>query len=388
MRVLLVGPTTPGGEGAYMTSLRRHPPAGVDYESVGGFGTGAPGVRCHKTWEVALNRLVRPSAVPDMGFRALSLRDQFDLIHVHAHPVRLDRLGDTPLVMSEGSSSAVYLHDYLGWDDARLASGYRRARRLYRALRVHDRLLALDRVDRAYVFSRWARELNVRWGADPQKLEVIEPGFPVPAETARERRDAFTFLFLGTDFERKGGFDVVEAFDRLRRENLAVHLVIAGSDPAIPNPDRSLHAWVDAERRARVLAVLADLQRAGRVTTHHAVDPRGVRENLYPRADAFVMPTLAEGFGFTNIEAMSHGVPVISSRLGPIQETVGEDGEAGHLVPPGDVGALEDAMGRLSANREAAQAMGAVARRRFLERFTIEEFQRRLGDFYRRATTA
>ncbi len=384
MRVLLVGPATAGGEGAYMASLREHPPAGVDYRSVGGFGAGGPGVGCDKAWEVALNRIVRRAAIPDMGFRALSLRDDFDLVHVHAHPTRLSRLGDTPLVMSEGSSSAVYLHDYLGWDDARLASRFKRARRLYRALRVHDRLLALDRVNRAYVFSDWARELNIRWGADPEKLEVIAPGFPVPAERARERRDGFTFLFLGTDFERKGGFDVVEAFDALRRENPAVHLVVAGSDPSVPNPDRSLHAWVDDKRRTRVLALLDELERAGHATVHHSVDA----VTLYPHADAFVMPTLAEGFGFTNIEAMSHSVPVISSQLGPVKEAVGEDGEAGLLVPPGDVAALEEAMGRLSASPEVVQAMGAAARRRFLERFTIENFQQRLGDFYRRATSA
>ena len=45
-------------------------------------------------------------------------------------------------------------------------------------------------------------------------------------------------------------------------------------------------------------------------------------------------------------------------------------------------------MGQLSASREGVQAMGAAARRRFLERFTIEDFQRRLGDFYRRATSS
>ena len=57
---------------------------------------------------------------------------------------------------------------------------------------------------------------------------------------------------------------------------------------------------------------------------------------MYPAADAFVMPTLAEGFGFTNVEAMSHALPVISSRLGPIEEIVAH-GETGLLVEPGDV---------------------------------------------------
>ena len=49
-----------------------------------------------------------------MGFRALRLRDRFDLVHMRAHPVRPQHASGMPLVMSsEGSSSIVYL----GWDD-------------------------------------------------------------------------------------------------------------------------------------------------------------------------------------------------------------------------------------------------------------------------------
>ena len=69
-----------------------------------------------------LNRLVHPIAIPDMGFRALSLRQRFDLVHVHAHPVSLRGLRGAPLVMSEGSSAAVYVGEYLGWDDDRLGA--------------------------------------------------------------------------------------------------------------------------------------------------------------------------------------------------------------------------------------------------------------------------
>src|SRR3954452_12574206 len=238
VQVLLVGPALAGGEGAYMDLLRAHPPQGVEYVSTGSFKTGAPGARCALAWEVALNQLLRPRAIPDIGFRAFRIDGEFDLVHVHAHPVRLAGLGDRPLVMSEGSSSAVYLGEYLGWSEERMSARFARARRLYRTLRVHDRLLNLDRVTRAYVFSEWARRLNIRWGADPAKLSVISPGFDTPPPPARGERDTFTFLFVGTDFERKGGFDLVEAFARIAGDLTHVRLVVAGSDPHTPNPDR------------------------------------------------------------------------------------------------------------------------------------------------------
>jgi glycosyltransferase involved in cell wall biosynthesis len=366
-----------------MNLLRSHPPDGVEYQSVGGFHAGSAGARCSIAWEVALNRIVRPRAVPDMGFRALRLRERFDVVHVHAHPIRLTRRSGVPLVMSEGSSNAVYLGGYLGWSDERIARRYRRSRRLYRAIGVYDRLLALDRVARAYVFSDWAREVNIRWGADPGKLEVIPPGFVTPELAPTNESDTFTFLFVGTDFERKGGFDVVEAFDQVRRDLNNVRLILAGSRPSEKNPDRLLHSWVGDERRARILAKLDNLEQIGLVEQYPLVKADEVR-SLYGRAQAFVMPTLAEGFGFTNVEAMSFGLPVISSQTGPIPETVAH-GETGTLVAPGDVAALAKAMSRLAADPQAARRMGVAGRESFLARFTLERFQQSLGDFYRRA---
>lgn len=385
MQVLLIGPDLRGGEGAYVNLIRTHPPDGVDYTSPGGFHTSAPGARCNVAWEVALNRFVHPRTIPDMGFRAFRVTGDFDLVHVHAHRVHLGRLGDKPLVMSEGSSSAVYLGDYLGWDDAKIADGYGRARRWYRALRIHDRLLAIERVNRAYVFSEWARQLNIRWGADASKLDVLAPGFPVREPVERAGRTRFSFLFIGTDFERKGGFDVVEAFERLTRERDDVRLVVAGSDPWTPNPDRSIHAWVSEERQARVLATIRELADRGLIEHMPLVPAETLHSEVYPHADAFVMPTLAEGFGFTNVEAMSYGLPVVSSTFGPIPEIV-EHGDTGLLVEPGDIDALAEAMGKLAADHSLAQRLGAAGRERFLERYTIEHFRAGLGEVYARAS--
>jgi glycosyltransferase involved in cell wall biosynthesis len=383
MRVLLVGPAGGRGEGVYLSLLRENPPPEVVYAAAGGFHTGADGASCSVPREIALNRVIRRLTIPDMGFRALRLRDRFELVHVHAHPVYLAGLGETPVVMSENSSSAVYLGEYLGWDESRLASRYRRARRIYRALGLRDRLLSLDRVARVYVFSEWARAVNLRWGADPDKLEVVAPGFPVPLPVARAPRETFTFLFVGADFERKGGFHLVEAFDLVSRRHPRARLALV-TDPHERNPDLLIHSWVGEPRRRRVLSTLEELERKGLASRHVGVGRREVLESFYPSADAFVLPTLAEGFGFTNVEAMSFGLPVISSRVGPIREIVTE-GKTGLLVQPGDVSGLADAMSQLIADSDAARAMGEAGRETFLARFTLERFRGRLARFYRQA---
>jgi glycosyltransferase involved in cell wall biosynthesis len=383
IRTLLVGPTGHGGEEVYRRTVQENPPEGVEYSVSGDFHEGAPGAPCERLVEIALNRIVHPLTIPDIGMRALRLRERFDLLHVHAHPAHLRGKGDTPLVMSEGSSSAVYLGDYLGWSPERMRRGYRRSRRIYRALGIHDRLLTLERVSIAYVFSRWARDVNIRWGADPDKLEVVYPGFPVPEEVQRKPSEKFNFLFVGTDFERKGGFDVIEAFDRVASEREEAQLTLI-ADPWAEHPDRKIHSWVSPNRQQRLLDRLRALEREGRVDRRNAADRRTLMEELYPRADLFVMPSLAEGFGFTNVEAMSLGLPVITSGVGTMREIV-DDGETGLVVPPGDVDRLTQAMLTAIAERQTTAAMATAARAAFLERFTIDRFRTDLGEIYRRA---
>jgi glycosyltransferase involved in cell wall biosynthesis len=284
--------------------------------------------------------------------------------------------------MSEGSSVAVYLAEYLGWSRDRIATQFATSQRIYQALGIHHRLLNLGRAARVYLFSEWAREVNVRWGADPEKLAVIYPGFATPPLADRSDRETFTFLFVGRDFERKGGYDVIEAFAQLARDLPQIRLVLAGADPSFRNPDLLIHSWVSAERRERLEAELENLIKAGRAIRLPQVSQAELRTKLFPQADAFVMPTNAEGFGFTNVEAMSFGLPVITSNVGPAPEIVA-NGESGVLVSPGDVAALTETMHRLAVSPARAIAMGNAGRGRFEARFTRERFRRELGALYR-----
>lgn len=380
-KALLVGPFAHGGAGIHVKTLNDSPPVGIEYELTGPFKQSAPGARCLVHQEVLLNRLVHPFLVPDIGFRALRLDARFDLVHVHAYPVRFSKLGDRPVVFSEGSSSVVYAQDYLGWDRERLRKGFARNRRAFRWLGIHERLPVLEKATRAYVFSEWARSLNAEWGADPDKIDVVYPGFPTPELVPREPGEAFRFLFIGRDFERKGGFELLEAFESVLREHPQARLTLVTEDFSVRNPDRLVHSWVPDARRERGLVRLAELERLGSVTRLPLVSREAIMRDVFPAADAFVMATHAEGFGFTNIEAMSFGLPVISSDVGAIPEVVTHEG-TGLLVPSGDPAALAGAMCRLLADRELAQRWGAAGREDFLSRFTIAHCQAAVGAVY------
>jgi len=80
-----------------------------------------------------------------------------------------------------------------------------------------------------------------------------------------------------------------------------------------------------------------------------------------------VLPSLAEGTPNGIIEAMAHGVPIIASAVGGIPDII--DPQSGILVPPGDAGALADAMRLLAQDPERRKEMGAAARERYAKLF-------------------
>jgi glycosyltransferase involved in cell wall biosynthesis len=70
---------------------------------------------------------------------------------------------------------------------------------------------------------------------------------------------------------------------------------------------------------------------------------------------------------------MSHGVPVVATRVGGIPEIVA-DGETGRLVSPDRPGELAEALAQLLLDPERARRWGEAGWRRFRERFTAQRF--------------
>lgn len=354
---LLIGPPQEGGEGVYVKEVFENPPDGVSYSLSQEFHSGNERARCNVIQEVLLNRAVYPFLRYSFGFRVLSLKDGVDLVHVHSHPAKIYSKRRVPIVMSAGSSHYVNVRDYEKWSERKIRRRYRLARAIYRPLGIHDELLNAGRVARIYTFSDWAREIYIEHGVPRDKVDVIPPGFDVPAlANRRTERETVNFLFIGREFARKGGPLLVEAFERLRENHKNVSLTIVTRETERVKP-------------------------AVGVTVLLFMDRARLYDEVYPGADVFVMPTEAEGWGFTNAEAMSFALPVISTRISAIPEIV-EHGVTGLLIEPGDCGALIDAMGRLAESGELREEMGRRGRERFIADFSRDVFRARLGDFY------
>jgi L-malate glycosyltransferase len=92
--------------------------------------------------------------------------------------------------------------------------------------------------------------------------------------------------------------------------------------------------------------------------------------DLLAASDLFLLPSLTEGLPLSVLEAMSHGLPIIATRVGGIPELVTENTH-GLLIKPEDSVALANAIASLTASKEQRQAFGAAARLRVETEFTF-----------------
>lgn len=94
-------------------------------------------------------------------------------------------------------------------------------------------------------------------------------------------------------------------------------------------------------------------------------------EEVLREMDLFVLPSLEEGLPMVLLEAMATALPVVATDVGSVSRLV-EDGTTGLLVPPRDPEALGEALVRLVSDAAARRRLGAAARRRVVEHFSVE----------------
>ena len=113
----------------------------------------------------------------------------------------------------------------------------------------------------------------------------------------------------------------------------------------------------------------------------------GFRRHIYDylaHSDALLMPSLHEGLPYTLLEAMALGIPIIASRVGGLEEVLG-DGATALLVPTGDCPALARAITRLHADPDLRRRLSENARRLQQAQYSLERMTERYLAVYREA---
>ena len=189
---------------------------------------------------------------------------------------------------------------------------------------------------------------------------------PQPSDFRNQRgigADEFVALYVARFQAFKNHRMLVDAFARFVQDHPAARLVLAGSGPL----------------RERTERQAAELGLADRVLFLGEVPFRELPA-IYAAADVKVISSDYESFCFAAIEAMSAGLPVLTTDCAWVPRLVADG--AGMVVPAGDAGAFADALKKMADNPALRQRMGASGRQQVLERHTWPASAERLLRLY------
>ena len=136
-----------------------------------------------------------------------------------------------------------------------------------------------------------------------------------------------------------------------------------------------------------LLDMAGSLNVADRVLASDAVDPREDLADLYRASDVCVQASHAEGLGFSVLEAMACGVPVVASAVGGLLETVMEP-ETGWRFAPGDALALADKIEDVIKHPREASERALRGREMVIQRYDQAMVFRRFSELVERETSA
>jgi glycosyltransferase involved in cell wall biosynthesis len=246
------------------------------------------------------------------------------------------------------SRSPWFAHDLIGRVAAPFTLEYlrRRERELFRS---------------AAGFLPWSesvvKSLQRDYNVPSSKIHLLPPSVSVQkARAPRPSQARKRILFLGGDFKRKGGPLVLEAFRRYLRSDSDLDIVTQSRVPC--EPGVSVHCGVNA---------------------HSAEWLRRWHE-----ADVFVFPSTLETFGIVLLEALSFGVPVVSSRAGAAAEIL-DEGVAGLLLADLTPATIAANVRLVFADPASTSARVAHGVRRVAERYSVDVNTDRLAGLLRAA---
>lgn len=263
-----------------------------------------------------------------------------------------------PVVRPMGIRFFAHAH---GYDVTEKALSRRQNRNLYRRLLQMDGVIVVSRLTKQHLIDTVS--------LDAARVHVVPCCVEIPnVLPERGATDHIRCIHVGRLVDKKGPLLTLKAFHAAYRENRNLRLDMIGRGPLLSRCQDYCEAYGLSEV----------------VTLYGGMDHHIVKERLM-KADIFLLHSMKaangdeEGLPVALLEAMAHGLPVVSTRHAGIPEAVSE-GETGFLVSEGDVDAVAGHIIELAGNQNLRESMGRAGHAAAAERFSVEWEMRRLRE--------
>ncbi len=182
--------------------------------------------------------------------------------------------------------------------------------------------LVFNKAAHCMLASDWTKQSAINdYHIQANKLSVAPLGanldrIPAPGELKKEKNKICQLLFLGVEWERKGGNIALETFNVLKESGVPVHLTIIGCNP--PH-------YIEGKNDVPDVTVIPFINK------HNETEAQQLY-NIFLNSDFLLLPTRAECAGIVFCEASAFGVPSITTNTGGVSTYV-EDGVNGFTLP-------------------------------------------------------
>ena len=204
-------------------------------------------------------------------------------------------------------------------------------------------------------YEQWSKFVVSPLGVD---AEIFAP------KPRRAAPEIFEILCVGRLTPAKGQHILIDAIERLAQEGRQVRLRLVGSGP----DETSLREHAAGSTACEFIVF------------EGAINQDRIRD-FYAAADAFCLPSFAEGLPVVLIEAMAMELPCVTTCIAGIPELI-RDGVDGFLVPPSDLDALVSALARLMDDAELREQIGKSGRARVVENYDLRRSVERLATIF------
>jgi glycosyltransferase involved in cell wall biosynthesis len=188
---------------------------------------------------------------------------------------------------------------------------------------LKEEKILYNKVDAIFIPAKYLIDcFHIDYDVLPSKCSVIGYGSKFPVQTKEQNCNSKKILFVGKDFDRKGGNDLLAAFAIVRQKIPDAELIIVG--PPI-NPAQNMQ---------------------GVLYFGQVNDPIKLK-NIYKQCSIFAMPSHHEPFGLVFLEAMANGLVCIGTSIDAMPEIMSK---SGFTIERGNVKELASEISKLLLN--------------------------------------
>lgn len=179
---------------------------------------------------------------------------------------------------------------------------------------------AISNADLIIYSSEWAKNSAINhYRANPNKIKVIEFGANLPSEIipkqiSTQKTDCCNLLFIGKDWQNKGGEKVYKTYLSLKKLGILCSLTIIGCTP------------IDVDILDPQLDIIPFINKS-------KIEDQKQLDKIFRKSHFFILPTIFDCYGIVLCEASAYGIPALAANVGGVHQVI-KNGKNGYLLPP------------------------------------------------------